>query len=346
MQQWTNETQVIINAHNKDFNVGNYATKIKTYGGYDAYVKSLGGVFAKEHGRSKAPTTISEYHQCIEYVMGLMAIWGFDYYNGKTYWRWGQGSGNKATADAFRTSGKGKCKGGDIKKLCTTTNIVTTNCNYGVDTLLRHMKLMKTNCDRIQTWAKSYGKPVSNKKDLKPGDIVHFFGKSLTRSKPTTWKGKNWHHVAIVHSVDKANKKIWLADFGNRYIKQRKPLHYMTIDTSAKGTGEYGSYYWAAIHAFNFKDDTAGTTPTTTIPQTPVVTTPTPAAYETPMPEIKKGSKGKAVKIWQIIVGAKVDGNFGDKTVSATKSFQKKKSLTQDGIVGAKTWAAGLKSVK
>ena len=38
------------------------------------------------------------------------------------------------------------------------------------------------------------------------------------------------------------------------------------------------------------------------------------------MKTIKKGSKGNAVKVWQIIIGAAVDGNFGSGTESATKT--------------------------
>ena len=66
------------------------------------------------------------------------------------------------------------------------------------------------------------------------------------------------------------------------------------------------------------------------------------------MPLIKKGSKGKAVKIWQIILGftgAEVDGSFGKKTDAATREWQKNKGLTVDGIVGKNSWKAGLKSV-
>ena len=63
------------------------------------------------------------------------------------------------------------------------------------------------------------------------------------------------------------------------------------------------------------------------------------------MPTIKKGSKGKAVKIWQIIVGVKSDGDFGSKTEEATKEFQKRNGLETDGIVGDKSWRAGLESV-
>ncbi len=42
-----------------------------------------------------------------------------------------------------------------------------------------------------------------------------------------------------------------------------------------------------------------------------------------------KGSNGKAVA---------VDGDFGENTAFAVKTFQKKRNLEADGIVGAKTW--------
>lgn len=63
------------------------------------------------------------------------------------------------------------------------------------------------------------------------------------------------------------------------------------------------------------------------------------------MPTIKKGSKGKAVQIIQIIVGVTADGDFGAKTYNAVMAFQKKHGLTQDGIVGKNTWKVALESV-
>lgn len=63
------------------------------------------------------------------------------------------------------------------------------------------------------------------------------------------------------------------------------------------------------------------------------------------MPTIKFGSQGKAVQIWQIILGITADGLFGGKTQEKTKSYQKKKGLTADGIVGQKTWTAALKEL-
>ena len=81
-----------------------------------------------------------------------------------------------------------------------------------------------------------------------------------------------------------------------------------------------------------------------------VVTNGTSARFEKPltekgdyelMPLIKKGSRGKAVKILQSLLGGlEVDGSFGAKTLAAVKAFQKKKGLTQDGEVGPLTWNA------
>lgn len=63
------------------------------------------------------------------------------------------------------------------------------------------------------------------------------------------------------------------------------------------------------------------------------------------MPMLSKGDKGKAVMLWQIIVGANPDGDFGSETERLTRSFQDEKGLTVDAIVGAKSWKAGLETL-
>lgn len=60
---------------------------------------------------------------------------------------------------------------------------------------------------------------------------------------------------------------------------------------------------------------------------------------------IKKGSKGNAVKVWQIIIGTTPDGIFGSGTESVTKTWQKNHGLTADGIVGKNSWKTGLESL-
>lgn len=61
---------------------------------------------------------------------------------------------------------------------------------------------------------------------------------------------------------------------------------------------------------------------------------------------LRNGSKSDNVKALQILLNGlgyscgTADGDFGSKTLTAVKNFQKAKGLKQDGVVGAKTWAA------
>lgn len=66
---------------------------------------------------------------------------------------------------------------------------------------------------------------------------------------------------------------------------------------------------------------------------------------DTKMPTIRRGSKGKAVRIWQIIIGSTPDGVFGKNTDAKTRTYQKNHGLSVDGIVGPKSWKSGLESV-
>lgn len=62
--------------------------------------------------------------------------------------------------------------------------------------------------------------------------------------------------------------------------------------------------------------------------------------YFNEFPTIKKGARGIPVKVAQSILGATIDGDFGNKTDTRVRAFQKEKSLYVDGIVGPKTWEA------
>lgn len=65
----------------------------------------------------------------------------------------------------------------------------------------------------------------------------------------------------------------------------------------------------------------------------------------TTLPIVKYGSVGRAVMVWQTIVGVEADGEFGKNTNAATLQLQKANGLEQDAEVGSLTWAAGLKSI-
>jgi len=60
-------------------------------------------------------------------------------------------------------------------------------------------------------------------------------------------------------------------------------------------------------------------------------------------PTLRKGSKGKYVKLLQKKLKIKADGIFGTATEKAVKKFQKKHGLTADGVVGKQTWKVLLK---
>lgn len=66
------------------------------------------------------------------------------------------------------------------------------------------------------------------------------------------------------------------------------------------------------------------------------------------LPELYKDCpKSKAVKLWRLIIGESTKySTFADKIYEATKTWQKEHGLTPDGIVGKKTWAVGLSTLK
>ena len=61
-------------------------------------------------------------------------------------------------------------------------------------------------------------------------------------------------------------------------------------------------------------------------------------------PTIKYGDKGKAVKLWQILVGAEMTGKFDKQTVAATSEWKKNHKLSNANgkIVGQAAWKKAL----
>lgn len=66
------------------------------------------------------------------------------------------------------------------------------------------------------------------------------------------------------------------------------------------------------------------------------------------LPVLRKGSEGDSVKALQILLigygfscgSAGADGDFGNATYSAVRTFQSKRKLAVDGVVGKNTWDA------
>ena len=252
-KQFSDETQKIIDAHKADFNCTNYKEKLKSYGGYNSYLNKLGGVFKKWNGKTADVKTVSELHEIAEYVFGLMSIFGFDYNNGKIYRRWTGGS-------PFYVNGKkGRSNWGRIDDLCSkSSKDKTTNCNYGMDSLLYKSGLygkpgQPTNSCAFRSHIKHRKfKFFRNQNDLKIGDLVQFFGSEVKTDNCNDWK--NWHHVAIVGDI--VDGKIIMFDSGGRFITTGKYKHEFKVDKNNKPIGDYSSYKgWVAIRSITLKDE-------------------------------------------------------------------------------------------
>lgn len=63
-------------------------------------------------------------------------------------------------------------------------------------------------------------------------------------------------------------------------------------------------------------------------------------------PKLEIGSKGNAVKVMQAVVGAGVDGSFGNESDKCVRNYQKKKGLVVDGVCGYMTWLSIMGDLK
>jgi hypothetical protein len=142
----------------------------------------------------------------------------------------------------------------------------------------------------------------------KPGALVFFaWGTGTGR-----WKGIQ--HVGIVESVEAGGTFITIeGNVGNRVQRLRRSMRYVAGFA-------YPAYAAAAV--------------------------PVPAKPVRPMPLLRRGSTGGAVRTLQAALNKTfpgllaVDGIFGPRTDAAVRSYQRKKGLVVDGIVGPRTWKA------
>lgn len=222
------ETQKIIEAHKKDFNYNTAKDYLAKKGGYRAYVKSLGGVFAKYIDFKGKVTTYEQLTEIGDYVWGLYDLFGVDYSNGcsytyseniyKAYAK--DGSQYYPTEDPkarfkMNYSAFGFSNGSDLPGVdemfeeCIKGGpyYAITNCGQGVVQMLKKAGL----CPRSfpdpaeypaywKTNGYSY-KLIKNTKDLKVGDVLYFFNKKIPNRSSIT-ELPNWadggFHTAIV----------------------------------------------------------------------------------------------------------------------------------------------------
>lgn len=219
------ETQKIIDAHKKDFNADTVKMFLASKGGYKAYLKSLGGVFAKYVDFTGRISTYEELSEIGDYVWGLYDIWGVDYSNGCSYtyseniYKAYAKDGSqfypkedpkarfKVNYSAFSFANGNDLPGIDEMLSNPDKYYAVTNCGQGVVQMLKKAGLCpKSFPDPAEypTYWKSNGysyKLIKNAKDLRVGDVLYFFNKSITNRSSIT-ELLNWasggFHTAIV----------------------------------------------------------------------------------------------------------------------------------------------------
>lgn len=158
---------------------------------------------------------------------------------------------------------------------------------------------------------------LNTQKGLQPGDILLWHS-----------GGTNGHTALYI---------------GNGQIVHARGASYGSTAPGDQGTEiAVAPYYrgsWQTVLRYTGKEQAKAPTPTQTTP------TVKRYAVNTTLPIVKYGSVGRAVKVWQVIIGVEADGEFGKNTKAATLQFQKSKGLEQDAEVGSLTWAAGLKTI-
>ncbi len=254
---FTDQTKKIIEKHANDFNYYNFTQVINSYGGMQGYVNTLGGVFRRLYGKELNIRCASELQEVSEYVFGFMTLYGFDYYSGSKYCKWGGNceSPNTDTADAFYPSGYQHTKDGlsdknHFDKLISGANEInmTTNCNWTVDMVYYKAGIYGTGRTSVNSSA-SYkamgknGKIITNLYDIQVGDVIHFFASPITVTNPDTWH--DWKHVAYVGEVDRVNKTFTVYD-GGSYLTRNKGFKYKHSMSDSKGSLD-GFKYWAVV---------------------------------------------------------------------------------------------------
>ena len=198
--QFSCETLRIVENHLYDFDATNFNSVIASYGGFENYARSLGGVFSEYYGKKIEGRTEKDFQRAAEYVIGWMYMYGMDYKNGNDYEgvhkKWGNLShkGNYAP-DAFYVHGgyAGKYNGGSY--VANEGELNSVNFDWLISGKLG-VNRMAYECGDGEVFI--YNKlGISRKgmrlhlltrlKDLKVGDVVGF------------WHSQNaGGHVAVV----------------------------------------------------------------------------------------------------------------------------------------------------
>lgn len=206
------ETNRIVAEHMNDFNVNTFDDYMIKHGGYENYVKSLGGVFTKYANKDRVKiSTKKEFQEIADYIWGMMTIYGFDYSNGDPNHSGFYGGLDKHSPDAFYTDDNEpdySISNQSKEYLTNSADFVfagggagmTTDCTNGITWTFKKAGLIDQNAPSIED--EFYGDShryyrnrgavfLENKHDIEVGDVIGFY------------KDDSYSHVSLVVSVTK-----------------------------------------------------------------------------------------------------------------------------------------------
>ena len=250
--QFSCGTLKIVEKHLYDLNYNNFRNVIASYGGFENYAKSLGGVFAEYYGKELNVTTESEFQKVAEYTFGWMYMYGMDYCSGDAYHNWGVGYGESGHSDDAFYSGNFKterCTSDFDQRFDEVISgagknsnlIMATECGPAATAPLYKAGVLKPGVTPNKTFVTSF-------KDLRPGDVMYFFDSPVgDKSNRSTW-GRGRHNVLIGEVYD---DRIVIYDGGSHFQTTRNYKRVLKMVNSeaeeyAEVKREFGFGGWAA----------------------------------------------------------------------------------------------------
>ena len=242
--QFSCETLKIVEKHLYDFDATNFNSVISSYGGFENYAKSVGGIFGKYYGQQMPNVTETDFQKAAEYVLGWMYMYGWDYMNTQgEHYKWGTGS--KYSNDAFYVNGGWRREySGKFDDLIAGKN--------GLD-------MLSSECGDLEIFVywklgisrkRSIANPTSLR-ELKVGDALFFYDMSGGR--------KNWRHTVLVGEV--YDDKIVCYDAGSRFTRSRNYKYTVEIPNDNSASAElialkkhYAYDGWIAKRYYNFEE--------------------------------------------------------------------------------------------
>lgn len=259
---FSKHTEMTVSAHMNDFTYNTFDTFMARHGGAAAYVRSLGGVFAKYCGKNVQVKTAGQFQEVAEYVMGIMTIWGPDYHGGggdhKFNGYWGKGSQYGRFYAGQKVSRHWRCKPFEKVYFYDKEHIMT-DCGCGCAYIMNKAGLLPDNKyagteKKSTAWRKvnksKGGTVITKKEDLQVGDLVQM---SKTKSE------SGWKHVCVVGEVY-PDGTIITYDTGNRYVNTanyKKSLVFKKDGTLGGDYNGYKSWFGMRIRALDQSDSLA-----------------------------------------------------------------------------------------